>query len=105
MLNGGRNSENLENLLDVSSTRSATRSPADSQALEIVERLGSKASVHHELKRRVVHREHDAHRAIARSLGPIGSVPTLQGRAGADESEHGLALFQQNHILHRALSR
>ena len=48
------------------------------------ERLGSNALVHHELKRRVVHREHDTHRAIVRSLRPIGPVPALQARTDID---------------------
>ncbi len=105
MLNAGRNSEDLENPLDVSATGSATRPSTDPQAGEIVERSGSNALVHDELKRRVVQREHDAHRAIMRSLRPVAAIPAFQGRTNIDESEHGLAFFEENDILHRALSR
>src|SRR5262249_50414210 len=84
VLNKGRNSEDLENLLDVRPAGPAARPPTDPQAREIVERLGSNALVHHELKRRVVHREHDTHRAIVRSLRPIGPVPALQARTDID---------------------
>src|SRR5712692_8994473 len=98
MPNEGRNSEDLENLFDVSAAGSAARTPADSQAREIVERPGSNAFVYHELKRRVVQREHDPHRTIAGSLGPIGAVPALQSRTRIDESEQGLAFFEQNEI-------
>src|SRR4029453_164098 len=79
--------------------------PPHQKAAEIVERLRSYALVHHELKRRVVQRKHDAHRAIMRSLRPVAAVPALQGRTCIDEGEHGLASFEQNDILHRALSR
>src|SRR5262249_40229485 len=105
MLNKGRNSQHLENLLDVSATGSAARPSTNPQAREIVERLGGNALMRHELKRRVVQREHDAHRAIVRSLRPIAAVPPLQGGADIDEGEHGFAFFEENDILHRALSR
>ena len=57
----------------------------------------------HELKRRVVHRKHDAHRAIPGSLRPLAAVPALQGRTYINKSEHCLALFEQDDVLYGAL--
>src|SRR5215472_8697037 len=60
--------------------RTCPGTDADSQCGEIVERFDCKALHRGELKRRIVHREYDTHRAMPGSLRPIGPVPVDPAR-------------------------
>src|SRR5262249_62034056 len=79
--NLGGAAKQFENVRDIGAACTRPGTNTDPQSAEIVKRFDREALERRELKRAVVHRKYDAHRAISGSLRPIAPVPALQGDA------------------------
>src|SRR5262249_18970279 len=89
----------FENLRAIGAACTRPGTNTDPQSAQIVKRFDREALERRELKRAVVHRKYDAHRAISGSLRPIAPVPALQGDAHGDAAEHSFFLLLEPDFL------